>query len=221
MTVRAERDGEAASIRIIDQGSGIAPELLRAIEMGRITPVGSDKEVEVDYRLIAATNRDLLQDVEQARFRRDLFYRLNVIAIEIAPVRERAEDILPLARHFLEQGQSGGKRLSRAAVRALVAYHWPGNVRELANAVEHVRLLCNTDVVLPEHLPPATREYSAAAPGEPVRTEPPSVKTLEESEIETIRQALEQTDGNRTRAAELLGITRRGLIYKLKRLEIG
>ena len=88
--------------------------LLRAIETGRITPVGSDKEIEVDYRLLAATNRNLLQDVEAGRFRQDLYYRLNVISIEIPPLRERTEDILPLARHFLVHGQSETKRLSQS-----------------------------------------------------------------------------------------------------------
>lgn len=198
--------------------------LLRAIETGRITPVGSDKEIEVDYRLLAATNQNLLRGMEAGLFRQDLYYRLNVIAIEIPPLREREEDILPLARYFLARGQSESKRLSRAAAKALAVHRWPGNVRELANAMEHARLLCQTDVILPEHLPPALREAVAHAVAEPRGTataDQPDVKTLEESEIEAIRRALEQTEGNRTRAAELLGITRRGLIYKLKRLGMG
>jgi DNA-binding NtrC family response regulator len=195
--------------------------LLRTIETGRVTPVGSDKEVEVDYRLLAATNRDLLHDVETGRFRRDLYYRLNVIAIEIPPLRDRAEDIIPLARHFLAKGASDGKRLSRAAIKALSGHPWPGNVREMANAMERARLLCQTDVILVEHLPPAVRESAARTVVETQRRDAaglPDVKTLAQSEIQTIRQAMEQTGGNRTRAAELLGITRRGLIYKLKRL---
>ena len=201
----------------------LQPALLRAIEAGRVTPVGSDTEVEVDYRLLTATNRDLLGDVEAGRFRRDLYYRLDVIAIEVPPLRERPEDILPLARHFLARGSSEGRRLSRAVIRALTAYPWPGNVRELSNAIERARLLCQTDVVLPEHLPPTLRDAAAQA-ATAVREAAPEdrtdVKTLEESELDSIRRALEQTGGNRTRAAELLGITRRGLIYKLKRLGI-
>jgi DNA-binding NtrC family response regulator len=196
--------------------------LLRAIEHGIITPVGSDKEVQVDYRLIAATNRALLAEVEKGRFREDLFYRLNVIAIELPPLRKRPADILPLARHFLAKDQPETKRLSRAAIQMVTAHPWPGNVRELANAMEHARLLSQTDIILPEHLPPAVRE-TAIAPamkdGKAASSDiAPGVKTIEESEIEMIRRALEQTGGNRTRAAELLGITRRGLIYKLKRL---
>jgi len=200
----------------------LQPALLRAIEHGVVTPVGSDKEVQADYRLIAATNRGLLEDVEKGRFREDLFYRLNVIAIELPPLRERPEDILPLARHFLAGDQAETKRLSRAAIQRVTAHPWPGNVRELANAMEHARLLSQTDIILPEHLPPAVR--AAAVPSAVEDREAvslaiaPDVKTIEESEIEMIRRALEQTGGNRTHAAGLLGITRRGLIYKLKRL---
>jgi DNA-binding NtrC family response regulator len=200
----------------------LQPALLRAIEHGIVTPVGSDKEIQADYRLIAATNRSLLEDVEKGRFREDLYYRLNVIAIELPPLRERLEDILPLARYFLAKEQPETKRLSRAAIQIVTAHPWPGNVRELANAMEHARLLSQTDVILPEHLPPAVRE--ATAPPATAACEAaspdmaPGVKTLEEGEIEMVRHALEQTGGNRTKAAELLGITRRGLIYKLKRL---
>ncbi len=219
-----EADGGTLFLdEIGDMSLELQAALLRAIETGRISPVGSDKEVEVDYRLLAATNRNLLEDVAAKRFRQDLYYRLNVIAIEIPPLRERTEDILPLARQLLSGGDAQGKRLSRAAARALTAYPWPGNVRELSNAMEHARLLCQTDVVLPEHLPPAIRAAIAAATVEAGKAAPFACVepgTLEESEVLTIRRALEQTGGNRTRAAEILGITRRGLIYKLKRLGI-
>jgi DNA-binding NtrC family response regulator len=217
-----ETDGGTLFLdEIGDMPLEVQPALLRAVETGRITPVGSDKEIEVDYRLVAATNRSVPDDVESGRFRRDLYYRLSVIAIDIPPLRERPEDILPLARHFLARGKSDSKRLSRAAAQALIAHPWPGNVRELANAIEHARLLCQADVILPEHLPPAVRKaapFVVAGARETPEAQPLDVKTLEESEIETIRGALAKTHGNRTRAAELLGITRRGLIYKLKRL---
>ncbi len=209
-----------------DMPLDLQPTLLRAIETGRITPLGCDREIEVDDRIIAATNRNLADDIAAGSFRQDLYYRLNVISIEIPPLRERAADIVPLARFFLGRGKGVAKRLSRAASQALMAYPWPGNVRELANAMERVRLLSQTDVILPEHLPPAIRqaaELQQAAPlslTETTENAHSRVKTLEESEIETIQQALEQTGGNRTKAADLLGITRRGLIYKLKRLEI-
>jgi len=199
----------------------LQPALLRAIENDVVTPVGSDREVPVDYRLIAATNHDLRKALEEGRFRQDLYYRLNVITIELPPLRERVEDTLPLARHFLAEPRGEHKRLSRAAANALTAYPWPGNVRELANAMEHARLLCPADVVLPEHLPPSIREAGAAldgGPEVPATRESTSIKTLDETEIEAIERVLARTGGNRTRAAELLGITRRGLIYKLKRL---
>nr|WP_321402123.1 sigma-54 dependent transcriptional regulator [uncultured Desulfobacter sp.] len=208
-----------------DMPLDLQPTLLRAIETGRITPLGSDREVEVNNRIIAATNRNLEDDVEAGRFRRDLYYRLNVICIEIPPLRDRIEDIIPLARFFLGRGQNDGKRLSRAAARQLCAHTWPGNVRELANTMERVRLLAQTDVILPEHLPPAIRH--AVPPPQPAfnlpdlpQNDAPKIKTLEETEVDTIRKALMQTNGNRTKAADMLGITRRGLIYKLKRLGI-
>jgi DNA-binding NtrC family response regulator len=197
--------------------------LLRAIETGRIRPVGSDREIEADYRLLSATNRILMQDIKKGRFRQDLYYRLNVVSIEIPPLRERPEDILPLARHFLHLGQTEARRLSQAAARTLMAYPWPGNVRELSNALEHARFLSQSDIILPEHLPPAVRNAVAHEQRRsPFSTAdmPMAVKTLDEAEMETIRRALDQTGGNRTRAAEILGITRRGLIYKLKRLGI-
>lgn len=172
----------------------------------------------------AFTNRGLLEDIESGRFRQDLYYRLNVISIDIPPLRERSEDIIPLARFFLSRKKGEEKRLSRAAAQILSAYPWPGNVRELANTMERVRLLSQTDVILPEHLPPAIRKTAPQQQAEilpgTVQDENLKVKTLEESEIETIRCALKETSGNRTKAADLLGITRRGLIYKLKRLGI-
>lgn len=220
------REAEGGTLfldEIGDMPLEVQPALLRAIETNRITPLGSDREIEVDYRLLAATHRTLMQDVELGRFRQDLYYRLNVITIEIPPLRERAEDILPLARHFLALGKKEDKRLSRAAAQVLLAHQWPGNVRELANAIERARLLSQTDVILPEHLPPAVRmpaPKTISKMSEPAAINQVEVRTLEESEKDIISRTLEQTGGNRTRAAEILGITRRGLIYKIKRLGI-
>ena len=220
------REAEGSTLfldEIGDMPLELQPALLRAIEANRITPLGSDREIEVDYRLLAATNRSLLNEVEAGHFRQDLYYRLNVIAIEIPPLRERVDDILPLARHFLAQEKTDNKRLSRAAAQSLEAYQWPGNVRELANAIERARLLSQTDVILPEHLPPVVRAPTSRVvheTREPAMSPQPDVKTLEQNEVDIIRRVLEQTGGNRTRAAEILGITRRGLIYKIKRLGI-
>lgn len=226
---REAHEGTLFLDEIGDMPLELQPSLLRATETGRITPVGSDREVVIDCRLIAASNRDLEAAVATGRFRQDLYYRLNVITIAIPPLRERPEDIVPLARFFLNKGHSENKRLSRAAIQALQNHSWPGNVRELANAMAHVRLLCQTDVILPEHLPPAVRK-AASKPGSGASivadavlvTEPSaSTKTLEQQELEAVAAALRQTGGNRTHAAQLLGITRRGLIYKLKRLGLG
>jgi len=219
---REAHEGTLFLDEIGDMPLELQPSLLRATETGRITPVGSDKESVIDCRLIAATNHDLESDVAEGRFRQDLYYRLNVITIDIPPLRERPEDIPPLARLFLNRDSTENRRLSRAALQTLTSHHWPGNVRELANAMAHVRLLSQTDVILPEHLPPAVRKAagrvapeSQPAPKQGAQVE---TKTLEQHEIEAVTAALKQTGGNRTHAAQLLGITRRGLIYKLKRL---
>jgi len=201
----------------------LQPTLLRSIETGRILPLGSEKEVSTDFRLLAATNRNLSEAVQEGQFRQDLYYRLNVIAIEIPPIRERKEDILPLARHFLLCNTSDAKTLSRAACVALKSYTWPGNVREIYNAMEHARLLCQTDIISPEHLPPAIRKPASCHPTKKATQAIASdakFKTLEENEIEIIHLALERTNNNRTHAAKLLGISRRGLIHKLKRFRI-
>jgi len=192
----------------------LQPSLLRAIETGKICPLGSDTEVDIDFRLIAATNRDLGEEVAEGRFREDLFYRVNVIAFEVPPLRERPDDILPLARFFLSS-KGSTKRFSPAASSVIQRYRWPGNARELANAMERAAILSNTEVILPEHLPAAMRDIGDSRP--PVTNE---VKTMQQAELEAIRSALQRTNGNRTHAAQLLGISRRALIYKLKRFEI-
>ncbi|MDO9581483.1 MAG: sigma-54 dependent transcriptional regulator [Desulfomicrobium sp.] len=219
---REAHEGTLFLDEIGDMPLELQPSLLRATETGRITPVGSDKEAVVDCRLIAASNHDLETDVAEGRFRQDLYYRLNVITIYIPPLRERPEDIPPLARLFLNRDSAENRRLSRAALQTLTSHQWPGNVRELANAMSHVRLLSQTDVILPEHLPPAVRKAAGrtAPESQPTAKQGTQVetKTLEQHEIEAVTAALKQTGGNRTHAAQLLGITRRGLIYKLKRL---
>jgi DNA-binding NtrC family response regulator len=218
-----EADGGTLFLdEIGDMALELQPALLRVLENSTIIPVGSDREVKVDYRLIAATNSILEEAVESGKFRMDLYYRLNVIALEIPPLRTRKEDILPLARHFLVSAGGKGKRISRAATEILLNYKWPGNVRELANAMERAHILSGTDVIMPEHLPPAlnssdkNEESSSFDTGS---SDNSGVKTLREVAETAIRNALDETEGNKTKAAELLGITRRGLIKKLKRLD--
>lgn len=210
-----EADGGTVFLdEIGDMPLELQPALLRVIETGKLIPLGSDKEEEADFRLIAATNRNLKDAVSAGTFREDLFYRLNVIAFEIPPLRERPEDIAPLARHFLSLSGSSSKRFSPSALAVMQNYSWPGNVRELSNAVERAAILANTGIILPNHLPAAL----TAAPQ--THKASSSVKTMDQAEIDAIKKALTSTGGNRTKAAELLGISRRALIYKLKRYDI-
>jgi DNA-binding NtrC family response regulator len=190
----------------------VQPAFLRVLETGRIVPVGTSIEIDVDFRLIAATHRNLATAVADGRFRQDLYYRIAVVELRVPPLRERPEDIQALARRML---RTSGHRLTRRASQALLTHSWPGNVRELANALEHARLLAPSEVIDVEQLPPSLREENAIQ--EERNHQPAPLPTLEESEIASIRKALEQTAGNRTHAARLLGITRRGLIYKIKR----
>jgi len=192
----------------------LQPSLLRAIETGMISPVGSDFETKVDLRLIAATNTNLEEAVKAGRFRGDLFYRLNVIAFELPPLRERIEDIIPFAHFFLAKKNGRDKRFSQAATRVLQNYSWPGNARELANAVERASIISNTDIILPEHLPPVIAATKQKFDPSDTQT---GIKTINQVEIAAIKEALEQVNDNRTKASELLGISRRALIYKIKR----
>ena len=188
--------------------------ILRAIEKGLVSPVGSDSEEEVDFRLIAATNADLEGSVASGEFREDLYYRLNVISFHIPPLRERRCEIMPLARHFLSCGNHGDSRFSAAATELITQYDWPGNARELANAVERASIISNTDIILPEHLPPAVANFAAISETTSGGGE---VKTMDQAERDAIEAALTRSEGNRTRAAAALGISRRTLIYKIKR----
>jgi two-component system response regulator HydG len=190
----------------------LQPKLLRALESGQITPVGSDAPVHVDTRLIAATNRDLGKEVLEGRFRDDLYYRINVVELAVPPLAERQDDILPLARRFAAQFAGSPVRLSPQAVQCLLAYRWPGNVRELRNAVQRSCLLCRGDVILPEHLPP---KIASLASGDPAA----AGSRLSQVERAAILATLEECGGNRTHAAKKLGISRRALIYKLRAIE--
>lgn len=187
----------------------LQPKLLRALESGQVTPIGSDVAVVTDARVAAATNRNLEQAVEEGRFREDLYYRLNVVEIAVPPLRERIDDISVLARRFAAEFSGGPVRLSSQCLQCLLTYRWPGNVRELRNAIQRACLLCRGDVILPEHLPAAIVQ-SCIQPSE-VKAE----GKLSQVERATILATLKETGGNRTQAAKRLGISRRALIYKL------
>ncbi|MBF8261011.1 MAG: sigma-54-dependent transcriptional response regulator [candidate division NC10 bacterium] len=205
-----------------DMSGGLQAKLLRVLEERNFRRVGGTKDVTVDVRVIAASNRDLRQAVDSGAFRKDLYYRLQVVTITIPPLRDRREDIPLLGRHFLEyfgrEFKRRRPRLSPEAERLLVQYDWPGNVRELRNVVERVMILEDTGDLLPGHLPPEIGPV-AASPSLLVPTFqlPEAGVVLEEVEREFVRQALELTRGNQTRAARLLGLTRDELRYRVKK----
>ena len=180
--------------------------------------MGESKPRSVDVRVIAATARNLEEDVAQARFREDLFYRLNVVRLEVPPMRERTKDIPLLADHFLERfGRSLGKPrqgLADDALERLVAYSWPGNVRELENVLERAVILSDGGRITPRELPHNVLAPPAgAAPG---ASDYGLKRARRAAETHCIRRALEATGGNRTRAARLLEISHRALLYKIK-----
>ena len=197
--------------------------LLRALQESEVRALGAPAPRRVDVRVIAATNRDLAADVASGRFRGDLYYRVNVVAIRLPPLRERREDIPELALHFVARYNArlglDVRGLTPAAMRVLVEYPWPGNVRELENVVERALVLCGGPQIEPEHLPETVRAGSAAGALAPTDL---SVKRQTEAlERALIHRALEQTAGNRTRAAQLLELSHRALLYKIREYGLG
>jgi transcriptional regulator with PAS, ATPase and Fis domain len=188
--------------------------LLRVLEEREIRRVGSAEPTPIDVRVVAATNRDLTEMVHAGTFRHDLYYRLNVAAIHLPPLRERPDDLEPLVRHFIihcnHKLGRGITSISPHAVPYFVRHPWPGNVRELANVIERAMVAACGNVVLPEHLPPQMR-YARPA-GE--RSAAPSL-TLEAAERDQILRALDAAGGRRIAAARLLGLSRRTLYRKL------
>jgi len=189
--------------------------LLRVLETKSFERVGGEETVEVDVRLIAATNRDLTQAIAKGSFREDLYYRLNVVNIHIPPLRERKDDIPLLMAAFLREfSRENGRTIEGIdpkARRALTNYSWPGNVRQLRNSIESAVVLCKGNVITPEDLPPGIRGEQG---GEAVRLSVGS--TLAEAEKEIIRSTLAREGGNKSRAAEVLGIGRKTLHRKLQ-----
>ena len=193
----------------------IQAKLLRVIQEREFTPVGDTTTRRVDVRIIAATNIDLKKAVSEGRFREDLFYRLNVITIHLPPLRERKEDILPIATAFItELNPILGKHIQGIhpdAVRILEAYPWPGNIRELRNVVERAMILAHGDEIRPEHLPREIRLHKGLDAG---------LLSLEELEAAHIRRVIQAVGGNLKKAAEVLGISRSTLYDKIERYGI-
>jgi len=211
-------DGTIFLDEIGDMSPSLQAKLLRVTQDGRFTRVGSNKELQTNARILAATNRILEDQVKAGLFREDLFYRLNVVELNIPALRERLDDILPLAGTFIAEFSNGRARFSPAVAAGLKRYPWPGNVRELRNAMERAALLCRGELILVEHLPARVR--AAAETSEP--SPPTDPERLGEIERQAIVQALRKHDFNRTETAKALGISRRALLYKLQRFrELG
>jgi transcriptional regulator with PAS, ATPase and Fis domain len=204
--------------------------LLRVLEEGAFRRVGGLKDIPLDVRVLAASNRDLKTESEAGRFRLDLYYRLSIIQIDIPPLRERGDDVLLLSQHYIDTLGARLKRkrriteLSPETREVFREYNWPGNVRELRNVIERALILEDSDQITTEYLPGGLLE----APRLDRFSEndasiqfllPEEGISLEETELSFVRQAIQQSSGNQTRAAELLGISRDQLRYRLKKLE--
>jgi DNA-binding NtrC family response regulator len=215
---------------LLDEIGEMVPQLqaklLRVLETRTFRRVGGHADITVDVRVVAATHRDLSKMVADGRFREDLYFRLNVVPVEIPPLRERREDIGVLAEHFVQRfcrelGRAPA-RLDPRALALLASYAWPGNVRELRNVMERVVLLEAEDEILPEHLPAEISRGSVASRGGGIDPFPPgTVLPFTEIEKLAIEHALKVCDGNKTRAATQLGISRQTLRTKLKEYALG
>jgi len=207
-------------------GIGVQAKLLRALQEKQIERLGGSSTIQVDVRVVAATNRNLEADVADGRFRADLFYRINVVPIELPALAERREDVRRLAEHFLAAARAGANRgpskIARDAIAALERYPWPGNVRELENAIERAVALAEGQVLEIGDLPPAiVRAGELQTLGDSVRTGKLGFEdALGNFEKTLILEALARVDGNQTRAAEQLQITRRSLKLKMDRYGI-
>jgi two-component system response regulator HydG len=216
------RQAEGGTL-FLDEVSEMSPamqvKLLRVLQEREITRVGGDDVIRVDVRVIAATNKDLVREIEAGRFRDDLYYRLNVVTLRVPPLRERREDIPLLAGHFHTMFAKKNNKIIKGftpqAMDRLIKYDWPGNVRELMNAVERAVVLSRSEYldeaaftfILPQ-------QQDAEMPVQPIEASKPSLESVEK---ETILKALETTGGNKSEAARRLGITRRTLHLKLKK----
>jgi DNA-binding NtrC family response regulator len=201
------QDGTIFLDEIADMSQSLQAKLLSVTHEGRFHRSGSSTELQTNARILAATNKNLEDEVKARRFREDLFYRLNVVELNVPSLRDRPEDILPLASAFIAEFTHGKARLASSVADCLTRYRWPGNVRELRNAMERAALLSLSELILPEHLPTKVRTTA----------EPQDAERLGEIERQAIMLALRKHDFNRTETAKALGISRRALIYKLQR----
>jgi len=185
-----------------------------------IRRVGAIENITIDVRLIAATNSNLKEMIEKKKFREDLYYRLNVIPIEMPALRDRGEDISLLANHFLKvyrgRSDSGPTKLAEETISILCQYEWPGNVRELENAIERAVALCNGDTIMPSDLPDSIQYYLHK---NFIKNQIDLESIIGEIEKKYLLLALEKTGGNKTKAAEFLNLSFRSFRYRLKKFE--
>lgn len=206
-----------------DMPLSLQSKLLRALQERKVRPIGSEKETSFDVRVVAATNQDLAQRIEEGSFRQDLYYRLNVIHIRLPPLREREQDILLLAQYFLEKSAPDlGKDvhgITPETAAKLLNYSWPGNVRELQNCMERAVVVTSHDHIRVMDLPEELRELPSAPPLV-TSTGPESLESLAEMEQRHITRVLAATGGNKLRASKILGVDRTTLYRKLERYQI-
>jgi two-component system response regulator AtoC len=203
---------------------GLQVKLLRVLQEEEIRRVGENRPKPVDVRILAATIRNLGDEVKAGNFREDLYYRLNVLSLKIPPLRERADDIPLLVDHFLQRCNTKLKTdisgFSPEAMRMMIEYEWPGNVRELENLIERAVILCDGDKITPDLLTEKVSQSTSKSNSFILEGQLSIKKTVHEVELELIKRALAKTGGNRTRAARLLEISHRTLLYKLKDYQI-
>ncbi len=213
----------------LDEIGELPPEmqakLLRVLQEKEVRPVGSNQRVKVDVRVIAATNRDLEAEYRNGTFRKDLYFRLNVVTVHLPALRERRSDIPMLVHWFVDRKAAGAPvQVTSAAMKAMLQYDWPGNVRELENCIERAIALGNREIIDHDDLPPAVASHSlsleTAAPLRPLASLPSSTD-LEDIERATIERVFEQVKGDKVLAGKMLGISRATLYRKLKRYNIG
>jgi len=210
-----------------DMSPNLQVKMLRVLQDRTFEPVGSSKSITVDVRVVAATNQDLERAIREGRFREDLFYRLNVIPIEVPPLRERMDDIPLLVQYFLDvMHQQKGTRvdsISDEALALLCRHDWPGNVRELENLMERLSVLRGDGEIQVDDLPAAMRDKREAPASFAPRIPEEGLdfrEVVDRYETELIRQALVQTGGNKNRAAQLIGLNRTTLLEKIKKKKL-
>jgi DNA-binding NtrC family response regulator len=208
-----------------DASPGLQVALLRVLEEGTITPVGADRPRRVDVRIISGTNRDLEEQVRRGQFRRDLYYRLHVFPIELPPLRDRPEDVFPLANHFLVRAATTlGKPppgISREARTALEAHGWEGNVRELRNVIERAAIMCRGALVIAADLPLAAAGARSSADGGATIAIPAGGAHLLQLERQIFVKTLALADGNQSQAARMLGLCESTFRFRLSKLGLG